>query len=302
MKTILLSLVLLFSSLGFAGDPNLERFTVVQKDKFGVEQKYLTGYIPGDYSHAMYREFPANKGALAFEPIPEELDGRPYIQRIFSQQCGDCWAQGSSTMMEMLVSFYDKVSIFVSRQNVIDCSNFGSCGGGQISVEHFVKPKGAVYEEDYKYVGNNQRCKTGAPIHQSAEKAFLVSRSSLTVSGLQRAMMETSFLEICGSAGALGNGGWVERNPSGSTNHCYGLGGWLRGEKHGHKVGTYFIIVNSWGKNWGDNGLGYYLMAKDGEHFDGDVITEAGGVTYKPACTPQPVADAGKDKTIVLED
>jgi hypothetical protein len=260
---------------------------------------HLTGYIPNPERHRriQIREFPSTKGAHAFDPIPDEYYAPE--QRVFSQQCGDCWAQGGATAFESVVALYDKVSIFVSRQQVIDCSGDGSCNGGDISLNDYVKPRGAVYESDYPYVGSNQNCKSNAPIHQKADSEFQVS--DMTVPTFQRAMMETGPMEICGASGALGNGGWVERNPSGGTDHCYSFNGWYQGAKHGHKAGIYFIIVNSWGSDWGDNGKGYYLMAQDGVHFDGDVITEAGGVVYKPACTPQPSADAGADKSILLE-
>lgn len=271
-----------------------DKFKVKAKDKFGIEQEYLTGYLPAPKANnTQYRDF---NGLTAFTPIPKELDMRPSVQRIFRQLCGDCWAQGAVTAFETLISWVDHVSTFISRQQVIDCSGFGSCGGGQISLEDFKTPKGAVYESDYPYKGNNQKCKTAA-IHQKAEDVFMVK--TLTWSNLQHALMETGPLEVCGSSSALGNGGWVAKNPGGGTDHCYGLVGFLDGATNGHPAGSYAIIANSWGTNWGDNGYGYYLIAKDGENLDGNVITEAGGIIYKASCTPQPSADAGPEKSII---
>lgn len=271
------------------------------KDKFGAIKEYFTGFIPDKFStrNIQRRNFSKKLGATAFQDFPKEFVLKDHVQRIFAQGCGDCWMQGAVTTFETLISLADKTSTFISRQQGIDCSGYGSCGGGQIAVGHFKKPKGAVYEADYNYKGFNQKCKTGAPLHQAAEDFFYIDGKDLTWPNLKRALMETGPLEVCGAASALGNGGWVSKNGGGAVNHCYALVGWYDGETHGKPKGEYGIIANSWGSDWGDDGYGYYLLAKDGINLDGNVITEAGGLVYKPECTPQPHADAGPEKTIL---
>lgn len=278
-----------------------EKFKVTAKDKFGKEQTYFTGRLPADLSKEMRRSFLPKFGKYAFQDIPKEYDLRPYAQRIFRQQCGDCWAQGAVSLFETLISLRDNKSTYISRQNVIDCSGSGSCGGGYLtSIKHFVKPKGAIYEQDYPYKGSNQKCQSGKPIHEMAESAFFMEDDA-TWPEYQRAVLETGPLEVCGASSSLGNGGWVSKNSGGSIDHCYALVGWLDGATHGKPAGSYSIILNSWGTNWGDKGYGYYLMAKDGVHMDGNVIVEGGGLVYKAACSPQPVANAGKEKSILVE-
>ncbi len=155
-----------------------------------------------------------------------------------------------------------------------------------------------MYEADYPYRGSDQKCKTGLALHQKADDVFFVK--TLDWPTLQRAVVESGSLEVCGASSALGNGGWVSHNGGGGTDHCYSLVGYYDGAAHGKPAGSYAIIANSWGTNWGDGGYGYYLMAKDGIHLDGNVITEAAGFVYKPSCVPQPVSDAGGDKNVLL--
>lgn len=272
---------------------------VIAKDKYGVSREYFTGYVPTpeQYKRAQFRDF--RRKHLKEEALPKELDLRPYVQRIRRQTCGDCWAQGAMTIFEMAVSFYDKKSIFGSVQDVIDCSGFGSCNGGQLSVAHFVKPKGVIYEADYPYKGHNQKCKSaGVAKRESAESAYFIR--PLTPENIRKAAADGAFIEVCGSARALGNGGWVSTNPSGGTDHCYGYVGFFDGAAHGKPEGTYDGIANSWGSTWGENGFGFY-RSKSEEAFGGAVITEAQAILYKPACTPQPVADGGPDKMIVVK-
>lgn len=258
-------------------------------------KKYHTGYKPlksaiGNSIHY----FPSDLGAFAGEPTPEELDYRNHAGVVFEQQCGDCWAQGAKSAMEGVVSLRDGKKTNISPQHIIDCSGFGSCNGGYMSVDVFRK-FGSVYESDYPYRGVTQKCKYTGPYREKAQKTGDVN---LTWSDIKRALMELGPLEVCGSASALGNGGWVEKNAGGATNHCYALFGWLRGEKHGRKPGDYAIIKNSWGTGWGDDGYGYYLL---GESFTGgNVITEAAFIDYKAQCTPQPKADAGAEQMIIV--
>lgn len=263
-------------------------------------KKYPTGYSPGfkQYYRAQYRDFSVKAGHTAVDPTPEELDYKPFVQRIFRQLCGDCWTQGAATTFETLLAVVDRVSRFISRQAGIDCSGFGSCGGGQLSMAQYDSPRGAIYESEYKYVGSTQRCKMpSGPYHEASKGSFYVR--DLNWPNLKRALMESGPLEVCGASSALGSGGWVSRNPGGGVDHCYSLVGWYQGAKHGKPAGEYGIIANSWGTGWGDAGYGYYLLAKDGTHLDGNVITEAQGVEYKAMC-PMPHADGGPDRTIKL--
>lgn len=305
MRFLLLVYFFVFSMFAFSANGAERRnFTVKSKDKFGIEREYLTGYVPPTLEEKLgrnYREFPANKGAYAFKEIPKELDLRQYVQRIFRQRAGDCWAQANATAFETTIAWVDKISTFVSRQQIIDCSGYGSAAnGGQISVGMY-KKIGAAYEVEYPYVGRDQKCKTNMPQHQKAEDVFFMKDND-TVQDYQRAMLETqSAFEVCGASRALANGGWVTSNGGGGIDHCYGWAGWLDGESHGKPPGIYFIFPNSWGSDWGDNGFAYVRVAKDNIHFDGNVLVEGAGFNYKPACTPQPVADAGKEKSILLE-
>jgi C1A family cysteine protease len=273
-------------------DANLG-YDIVQIDG----HRYPTGYKkPGPEVKKSIHFFPPYLGYHAGEAAPEELDYRQFAGAVFYQQCGDCWAQGAKSAFEGVVGWKDNASINISPQFIIDCSGFGSCNGGYISVDVF-KKLGAVYESEYPYKGATQKCKYTGPYHQKAEATGEVN---LTWSDMKRALMELGPMEVCGSASALGNGGWVEKNASGATNHCYALFGWLKGEKHGKKAGDYAIIKNSWGTGWGDKGWGYYKLSNDGETFNGDVITEAAFTDYKASCTPQAKANAGADKIIVV--
>lgn len=293
------ALLTIFLSLHAVADGKTGYQSVMSEDKDGVETEYFTGFVPTPdrFKGVQFRAFDAKTGGHAFETLPKELDLRPFSQRVRKQACGDCWAQGGMTMFEALVQYRDKVSIYGSVQQVIDCSNFGGCGGGQISIKDY--EKGVIYESDYKYKGFNQQCKnSGIERHQKSESTFYVD--DVSRDSLQHAMLEMGPLEVCGAASALKNGGWINAG-GGSTNHCYAAMGWLYGPDHGHpECETWLIFRNSWGADWGaDGGYVYVCYAKPTTKTQ--VVTEAAGSVYKSACTPQPSADAGPDKNIILK-
>lgn len=271
-------------------------------------QKQFTGYRhnPRQYDRAQFRTFQAWSGATAGEDIPKELDLRTKCDiQIFRQRCGDCWWQATAGVMQDHLSCHDKKTVEVSKQWGIDCSGCGTCGGGSLCFKALKPPKGAVYASDYNaYSARTQRCNAAKKFSETVIDHGWIRSSSggrPTLPDLQRAILETGgSVGVCGSARSLRSGGWVASNPGGGTDHCYRVVGWLDGALHGKPPGTYVIIANSWGVAWGDKGYGYYLVAADGVNMRGSVITEAAYINYKPACEPQPKADAGIEQNIIM--
>lgn len=260
----------------------------------GVEQ--FTGFVPSAemYEGAPFKEFPIWEGRAS---IPEELDYTKVAPpKIVRQQCGDCWAQGAAMAFEGVIGWLDRASRDISRQSIIDCSGKGSCNGGYISVEFFKDPKGAVYTADYPYLGRNQRCQSDRLVRKEKARGFGFVRgngnSRFKVSSLQQALVQYGPLEVCGAASALGGSdsdGFIMRNKSGRTNHCWALYGWKPGEKYGKPAGIYGIMVNSHGTSFGKNGIVFVRLAQDDENLDGSVITEAAYIDYKDPRPPEPM-------------
>lgn len=262
-------------------------------------KKRRTGYKPlsSQYEGAIFRDFPIWKGRQAGVPIPDELDYTLISPpRVVEQQCGDCWAQGAAQANEGVIGWTDKVSRDISRQAIIDCSGYGSCGGGQISVGFFESPKGAVYTKDYPYRGRDQRCNNSMLVfkEQARNTGFIRSAGGgkPSVQDYQRAMMEMGPIEVCGASSALGGAdkdGFILKNRSGIVDHCWAAYGWVDGKKHGKPDGIYFVFVNSWGVTWGHNGIVYLRVAQDDTKLDGSAVTEGAFIDYKDPVPPGPV-------------
>jgi len=283
-----------------------ESFKVTAKDKFGKKQEYFTGYVPSEmqYHRAQYLHMPKN----GFNRLaPEELDLTPPSFHVNRQPNGSCWAEGARSSAEAGLFYIMKKAVHVSTQRIIDCSGFGSAQfGGQISIDDFLPPNGVVYEADYPYTGYDQKCKKTAPFHEQAKKTYIVRHEDggkATWPDVKNASAAFGMMEICGSAGALGNGGWDSTPDSGAENHCYSNFGYLKGDIHGQPPGDYMIVQNSWGQDWGGGkglhpGQGAYRIAPNGVDIKGSVLTENKVAVFEAVCPP-PTSDGGEDKTIL---
>jgi len=269
-----------------------------------------TGYKPSmkQYEGARFKSFSGEKKLWQEDELPRSLNYLDqYKPPVNAQQCGDCWAQGARTAFEGIIGVWDKMSRDISVQAIIDCSGFGSCGGGQLSGGMFDEPKGAVYNSDYPYRGVTQRCKTSQlKFQEKARSTGYVrgdSGGSFKIIDIMRALYEHGPLETCGASSSLGGSdqdGFILRNRRGGVDHCWGTMGWIRGEDFGKPAGIYGVELNSWGEDWGKGGVVYVRWGQNDETFDGSLITEAAFIDYKDKLPPEPILFKVETSQVVL--
>lgn len=267
-------------------------------------KKYPTGY--NDFYRFLneYRATYLHMGTGYYASTrfqPEEHNLRPPQFHVNSQPAGSCWSEGARSGGEATYYYVTKKWEWISTQRIIDCSGFGSAaGGGQIAVDDFIN-HGLVREADYPYNGHDNRCKKDVAAFTKAKRTFIVRDKNgnfPTWPDIKQAMLEFGAGEICGSAGSLGDGGWVANPGGGPTNHCYSAFGYAKGELHGQPAGEYLRVMNSWSSGWGISGEGYYRISKDGIKITSNVMTENKWIDLGSPCPP-PKVDAGPDKTIL---
>lgn len=272
-------------------------------------ETYHTGYnefwrfadhYRATYVHARTGYYSAMKFAA------DTIDLTPPSFHVNRQPRGSCWAEGGRSAGEATYHYVTKTHTHVSTQRIIDCSGYGSAaGGGQISTGDLVS-HGLVRETDYPYTGYDQKCRRDIPSFHKANRDFFLKsadgNSRPKLSDLLQAHYAFGASEDCGSAGALGSGGYIGNN-GGRTDHCWSGFGILL-----HPDGGYCRLgQNSWGPKWGGEtpkpGLhpGQFCakFASDGSISSG-IMAEIKFVDMGSPCPP-PKVDAGPDKTIVLD-
>lgn len=199
-----------------------------------------------------------------------ELDYRELgiVSRVKDQgSCGSCWAFATTGALESVLAQRDR-KVLLSEQQLVDCSrNYGNngCQGGLMNAAlRYVRDHGIMASRDYPYVGQDGRCK-----YQPRQVVSRVRGSAVLPRGheglLRVALALTGPIPVAIDAGARSfhhykSGVYddtVCRNSARSLNHAVLLVGYGSSKT----AGDYWILKNSWGRSWGDNG--YIKMARN---------------------------------------
>ncbi|XP_020245251.1 cysteine proteinase 1-like, partial [Asparagus officinalis] len=216
---------------------------------------------------------------LPTSDLPEEFDWRDHgaVTGVKNQgACGSCWAFSASGALEGANFLATGKLVSLSEQQMVDCDHEcdpseadacdQGCSGGLMTTafQYLLKSGGLEREKDYPYTGTDRdTCKfdkskisasvtnfSTISINEDQIAANLVKHGPLAI-GINAVFMQTyiggvSCPYICGrhlDHGVLLVG--------------YGSAGWAPIRL---KNKPYWIIKNSWGENWGENG--YYKICR----------------------------------------
>jgi C1A family cysteine protease len=173
--------------------------------------------------------------------------------------CGSCWAFGTVAAVEAAIAQSENRLVNLSEQYVLDCSGRGTCGGGYWAYE-FVKRQGLAEEPEYPYKGFEQRCNRAVSRPVTIESYHRVQSGDLDA--MKAAIREHGAIgvtmSVCGSIPGYGGGVYDSSECNGyATNHIVALVGWDDTVQHRRGRGAW-ILRNSWGRGWGEDGYGYF--------------------------------------------
>jgi len=208
---------------------------------------------------------------------PDAYDWRDYgrVSGVKDQgSCGSCYAFATVGNLEGLYAAKKGVLKTFSEQFLVDCDTGDSgCNGGLMQFTfNWLKLNGIMYESDYPYVGEKGTCQLDKTKY-----------ADMTVTGYEKlgnwwtvysAVDETKVKEFLYTTGPLAISlnasplfdyvsGVIDVTkdecPKDGINHAVTLVGYGNDSATGL---DYWIIKNSWGKDWGEKG---YFRIRRGE-------------------------------------
>ena len=178
--------------------------------------------------------------------------------------CGSCWSFSSTGAMEGAWFIKSGNLLSLSEQELVDCDHLGSngCNGGSMEgAFQWYKSNKTELESDYGYTARNGTCKetsyTGQ-FNSTGYKTVTANSSSALMASIQTGPTSVA-IEADKSAFQMYTGGILNSTACG-TSLDHGVLAVGYGTENGQ---AYYLVKNSWGSSWGDNG--YVKIANNGD-------------------------------------
>ncbi|XP_045805235.1 zingipain-2-like [Trifolium pratense] len=200
------------------------------------------------------------------DDVPTKFDWREQgvVTDVKNQgNCGCCWAFSTVAAVEGIVKIKNGNLISLSEQQLLDCDeqSYG-CNGGYIETafNSIIQSKGILRESDYPYKENDQTCKLNGQIAAAAQITSFAHVTSNDEQQLLQAVVQqpVSVSIAVGKEFQSYQKGVYSGTCGRSLNHAVTIVGYGVNEE-GKK---YWLVKNSWGESWGENG--YIRVLREG--------------------------------------
>jgi len=216
-----------------------------------------TGYTPRSSPQSYLRSQNTEKIAVAADDVVDWRAKNIVTPVKNQQQCGSCWAFSATGSLEGAVALKFGKLVSVSEQQLVDCSgsegNLG-CNGGLMdsAFEWWIKNGGACSQADYPYTARDGTCKTTCKNIPETKVTGYVDIKEGDENGLADAVALTPVsvaIEADQVAFQFYKSGIF--TAACGTNLDHGVLAVGYDKTPGQ---NYWIVKNSWGATWGENG------------------------------------------------
>jgi len=251
-----------------AGENKFSRKTPAQlKKMLGAMPINWSDIEKGPADEVMMDEDLAELAAKPGPTLPAAFDWRTSdgVTSVKDQgDCGSCWAFGSVAQVEALNKIYKGTTLDLSEQFIVSCEtdNYGCDGGYMDRVYNFLKSTGTPDESCFPYKATDLACSNSC-----SDWAARVTKISSWTWVCKTRPNTTAIKTAIYSSGPITASFDVYYDFFSYTSGCYKhVTGAFAG---GHAVLVVgwtsdgcWIVKNSWGQNWGEQG---YFKIKFGD-------------------------------------
>lgn len=264
---------------------------------------------------------PANTMKVSLrETLPVAFDWREKFQLspIENQgSCGSCWAFSTAATFQDVKRIFGETED-ISEQYLLSCANPSewSCDGGFFAHDAHKAPRGAVLASEYPYTASDSACKSNLNYQWKLTSwSYLSSGENPSVDEIKQAIYKYGPVSVgvaADSTFSSYSGGIFQGSGSTQLNHAVNIVGWGDG---------YWIMRNSWGASWGENGYMRIKFKANGIGAWANFVVYNGPTptpdpdpnpnpnptpeptpdpTPEPDCKPLPVANTGYADTVTV--
>lgn len=187
--------------------------------------------------------------------LPSNIDWRNKnaVTSVKNQlHCGSCWAFSAVGAIEGAYAISEGILESLSPQNLVDCDtgDNGCSGGLMTNAYEYIMQQGVSTEDEYPYRGNEGNCKKTQNVKKILGYYDVPVGSAFE---LQKAIVKNPVsVAIEADSAVFQNyvSGVIDDNSCGTTlNH----GVLVVGYDQDNRI-PYYVVKNSWGSEWGEQG------------------------------------------------
>lgn len=230
--------------------PNLQGFEYYKGGVFDLKEQDSFDNSPYSDDSSLIEHFDWRNRHGANDPNSPYYDGDAtgsgWLTSVTSQGCADCWAHSAVGATEALTNLYFNKHLDLSDdldlsiQDILSCSGSGSCSGGSPGgALGYIESTGVVDELCFPYQGEDELCdiKCTNPLETIKINGSNYIDPNLGEENIKRKLIDNGPLNF-------GIDSWW---------HSMVLVGYDKDPDDGK---TIWILKNSWGTSWGENGYG----------------------------------------------
>ncbi|MBA0627814.1 hypothetical protein Godav_022622 [Gossypium davidsonii] len=200
--------------------------------------------------------------------VPSSMDWRSKgaVTNIKDQgQCGCCWAFSAVAAMEGITKLKTGNLVSLSEQELVDCDINGEdegCSGGLMddAFEFIISNKGLTTESSYPYQGVDGTCNKKAAANHAAQITGYEDVPSNSESALLKAVANQP-VSVAIDAGGADFQNYKSGVFTGECGTSLDHGVTAVGYGEDDDGTKYWLVKNSWGTSWGEDG--YIRMQRD---------------------------------------
>ncbi|XP_069812588.1 cathepsin S-like [Dendropsophus ebraccatus] len=173
--------------------------------------------------------------------------------------CGSCWAFATVGVIESRLCIKNNKLMTLSEQQLVDCDyeNGACCGGLPINALMYVTQNGIMKSEDYEYEEKQKTCEF------KEDKAIQLNATKYYNLPDENSIMSAVALEGPVTVGFAADYDFMQYSHgifdgecAKSANHAIIAVGYGTEKDEDGEEQPYWIVKNSWGEEWGENGFG----------------------------------------------